>query len=274
VSLDSGAVRWRTKSAAKPLALAGDRLVAQAESRGNTLKIVVLDARSGAAHDTVRISLPDGVAGTVVDTPRTFFRVRADSADSKVTVYWEGTKSADAEPLQGYLPAEEALEPKARTPKVLTGQAVLDLAASSPSVKSLQAEPGERPATVARAALEQARTPVAAAPIERQFLSADGRHVLVTEPVNTAEFTLERHRWTVYERESGLRLGSVPAIASAMPFLVVGTNLYAMAPAHAIRQGSKFVEQRAALRAVNLQTGTEMWKSAVLETDFSGPLPP
>ena len=76
VDLASGAVRWRTKSAAKPLAIAAGRLVAQADSRGaNALKLVVLDARSGAARDSVRIPLPAGVAATVIDTASSSFRV-------------------------------------------------------------------------------------------------------------------------------------------------------------------------------------------------------
>ncbi len=272
VELASGALRWRTKNAAKPLALAGDRLVAQADSRGaNALNLVVLDARSGAARDSVRIPLPAGVAATVVDTPGASFRVRADSAGaSKLVVYWQATKSADAEPLQGYLPAETAV--KSLAPKVVSGQAEVDLAASL-KAKPPQAGPAEESAAMARAALQELRTPAVVAE-GRQLLSADGRHVLVTEPLEAAELTLPRHRWTVYERESGARLGSVSSLVAAAPFLVVGTALYYQEPAHGIVQKGRFVEAPAALRAVNLQTGAEMWKSAVLETSFRGPFPP
>jgi hypothetical protein len=272
VDLASGAVRWRSKSAAKPLALAGDRLVAQADSRGaNALKLVVLDARSGAARDSVRIPLPAGVAATVIDTPGASFRVRADSAGaSKLVVYWQATKSAGAEPLQGYLPAETAV--KSLTPKIVSGQAEVDLAASL-KAKPPQTGPAEESAAMARAALQELRTPAVAAE-GRQLLSADGRHVLITEPMDAAEPTLYRHRWTVYERESGARLGSVSSLVAAAPFLVVGTALYYQEPAHGTVQKGRFVEAPAALRAVNLQTGAEMWKSAVLETSFRGPFPP
>lgn len=70
VHLASGALRWRSDRGARPLAIAGDRLVAQAAGqRPNALDLVVLDARSGAARDSVRIPLPDGVAATLVDAP-------------------------------------------------------------------------------------------------------------------------------------------------------------------------------------------------------------
>jgi hypothetical protein len=241
VDLASGAVRWRSDSAARPLALAGDR--------------------------TVQISLPAGIAATVVDTPAGSFRVRADVSGSELAVSWESTATATA---QGYLPAEN----EGQAPTFVAGAAVLDL--SSPTLR-LKAEPAvrvARSAALARVSLEELRTPAVAGTGGRQLLSADGRHVLVTEPMDAAERMLYRHRWTVYERESGARLGSVQALVSATPFLVVGKTLYHMSPAHAVRQESKVVEHPFALRAVNLATGAEVWTKAAGETAFRGPFPP
>jgi hypothetical protein len=278
VDLASGAVRWRSNSAAKPLALAGDRLLAQAESRSaNSLDLAVLDARSGAVRDSVRIPLPRGVTATVVDTPTGSFRVRADTAASKVVVRWEATSLQAAGPAQGYLPAAnegQAPADKALAPAVVNGEAVIDLAAPSQRLKATQAASSVGPAGLTRAALQELRTPVVAGGEGRQLLSADGRHVLVTEPVEAADLTLYRHRWTVYERGSGARLGSVPALVSATPFLVVGTTLYHWSPAHGALQEGRLVEQTATLRAVSLKTGAETWKTAIRETAFSGPFPP
>jgi hypothetical protein len=268
VDLASGAVRWRSDRAAKPLALAGDRLIAQAESRGaQALTLAVLDARSGAARDSLRISLPAGIAATVVDTAAGSFRVQADGAGSEMVVRWEATGMAAA---QGYLPAEN----EGQGPTVVAGAAVVDL--TSPSLR-LKSEPEVRSAqsaTLARAALEELSAPAVKGPEGRQLLSADGRHVLVTEPMGGTDFTLYRHRWTVYERASGARLGSVPALVSATPFLVLGKTLYHTAPAHAVLQKGKLVESPFSLRAVHLTTGAETWSKAVGETDFRGPFPP
>jgi len=275
VDLASGAVRWRSDKAAKPLALVGDRLIAQTGRGGNALDLVDLDARSGAARESVRIPLPDGVAATLVDTPAGSFRVRAEAAGSELVVRWEATGVAVA--AQGYMPAaSEGLAPSldGQGTNVVAGEAVLDLASSSLALKAGPEIRRTQSASMARAALEELSAPAVAGAEGRQMLSADGRHVLVTERVDVAEHPLQRHRWTLYERDSGTRLGSVPALVSATPFLVVGTTLYHPAPAHAVRQNNRFVEQPAVLRAVNLKTGAEMWKASVLETAFRGPFPP
>lgn len=268
VNLNSGKVQWRSDKGAKPLALVGDRLIAQADGRGgNTLELVVIDARSGASRESVRIPLPAGVKATLVDTPAGSFRVKAESSATELMVRWESTGVAAA---QGYMPAvEEGQEPAA---SVMAGEAVLDLASMA-----IKAEPAVRlapSAALVRSSLEELSSPAVSGIEGRQLLSADGRHVLVTEPVDSAEFTLYRHRWTLYERSSGARLGSVPAMVSATPFVVVGTTLYHTVPAHAVRRDGKFVENPTALRAVSLKGGIESWKMAVLETSFRGPFPP
>jgi hypothetical protein len=278
VDLASGSLRWHSDGGAKPLALADDRLIAQAESRGaNALALVALDARSGAARDAVRLPLPAGVAATVVDTPAGSFRVRAERADSRLVVRWEATSLTPAGPAQGYLPAANEGQAPAldgQGPAVITGEAVIDLSAPSLRVMAEPAVRSVRSAALARPALEELHAPAVAGAAGRQLLSADGRHVLVTEPVESAEFTVYRHRWTLYERASGARVGSAPALVSATPFLVVGTTLYHTAPAHVLLEEGRIAEHPAALLAVNLATGTQAWKAAVQETSFKGPFPP
>lgn len=270
VNLANGKVRWRSDKGAKPVALLGDRLIAQADSKGGkALELVALDARSGAVRESVRIPLPTGVAATLVDTAKGSFRVQVSSVGSELVVRWEATGTDT--PLQGYLPyAEDGQQPEAAS--VMAGEAVLDV--TSLAVKAEPAVRVSRSAAIARTSLEELSAPAVAGAPGRQMLSADGRHVLVTEPADAAEFTLHRHRWTIYERASGTRLGSVPAMVSAAPFVVVGNTLYHTVPAHAVRQDGKFVESPTALRAVNLKAGVEAWKMALLETDFRGPFPP
>jgi hypothetical protein len=268
LDLASGAVRWRSDSAAKPLALAGQRLIAQAESGGaNVLKLVSLDARSGAARETVRIDLPAGVAAPVVDSASGSFRVQADASGSELAVRWEAT--GVGAPAQGVLPAEN----EGQAPVVVAGEAVVDLGSSlrvktEPSVRSM------RSPTLARAALQELPASAVAGAQGRQLLSADGRHVLVTEPIEGAGLSLYRHQWTIYERASGARLGSVSSLVSATPFVVVGRTLYQVEPAHAVRREGGFAEHPAALRAVSLTTGAEEWRTAIRETAFSGPFVP
>jgi hypothetical protein len=272
VNLANGKVRWRSDKAAKPLALVGDRLIAQANSKGGkALEIVALDARSGAARDSVRIPLPEGVFASVVDTPAGSFRVRTDSAASELVVRWEATGVGTA--AQGYLPAEEEGQAPDAGLQAVAGEAVLDMSSKTMTIK---AEPSVRlapSATLVRSAMEELSSPAVAGIEGRQLLSADGRHVLATETIDAGS-SLFRHRWTVYDRASGARLGAVPALVSATPFLVIGTTLYHTVPAHSVRKDGKFVENSTSLRAVNLKNGVESWKMAVLESDFRGPFPP
>ena len=271
VDLATGKVQWRSDKGAKPIALVGDRLIAQAENK-YALELVAIDARSGASRESVRIPLPDGVRATVVDTAAGSFRVQAVSTGTDLTVSWESTAIG---PAQGYMPAvEEGLEPAATVEQsgVMTGQAVLDTASmkvkAEPAVRRAQA------ASLVRSTVEELSSPAVSGVEGRQLLSADGRHVLVTEPVQSQDFTLHRHRWTIYERSSGTRLGSVPAMVSASPFVVIGNTLYHTVPAHAVRRDGKFVENPTSLRAVSLKGGIESWKMALLDTDFRGPFPP
>jgi outer membrane protein assembly factor BamB len=268
VNLASGKIQWSTDKAAKPLAVAGDRLIAQTESQGGTLQLVALDPRNGAVRNSVRISLPEGVVASVVDSPAGAFRVRAESVSTDLVVRWE---SAGGGPVQGYLPAENEGAAPLDAPVLIAGEAVLD--AGSLAVKAEPAVRVASSAALSRASLEELSAPAVKAG-GRQILSADGRHVLVTEPVDAADFTLYRHRWTLYERSSGARLGSVPAMVSASPFVVVGSTVYRVDPAHAVRKDGKFVENPATLHAVNLKTGADMWKMAVRETVFRGPFAP
>jgi len=273
VNLATGKLRWRSDKAAKPLALVGERLIAQVAGsrKGNTLDLAVLDARNGASRDSIRIPLPEGVVASVVDTPAGSFRVRTNSTASELLVSWEATGVGVA--AQGYVPAVDEGQAPVAGMEAVTGAAVLDMTAQKLTIK---AEPSVRlaeSASIVRSAIEELSSPAVAGIEGRQFLSADGRHVLVTDTVEAGS-SLYRHRWTMYERASGARLGSLPALVSATPFVVIGNTLYHSVPAHTVRKDGKFVENPTSLRAVNLKTGVEAWKMAVLETSFRGPFPP
>jgi hypothetical protein len=267
LDLASGTVRWHSDGAAKPLALAGDRLIAQRESPVGDLEIVALDARRGARGASSRVPLPAGVAASVADTAERSFRVYAGAAGSQLVVQWESSAVAAADAPQGYLPAEDTTQSPS-----LDGSASLTMEDSQLALKA--APVADATAAVSRPELRQLSTPLAKAVSGRQFLSADGRHVLVAQMADRDASNLYSRRWTVYDRESGARLGSVPALAAASPFVVRGTTLYHVEPAFATRRDGRLVRHPAGLRAVDLQSGNELWKVTIRESDFRGPFPP
>jgi len=268
VDLSSGGVRWHSDAAAKPLILAGDRLVAQAESAAGALDVVALDAQRGARGASARVPLPAGVAASVVDTAQRSFRVYAGNAGPQLLVQWESSAFATVDAPQGYLPAEGS----GQTP-TLGGSALLTVDDSLMEVKA--APSASAGAAVSRPELQELSAPLARAVAGRQFLSADGRHVLVAQMVDRGDpSNVYSRRWTIYDRESGARLGSVPALAAAAPFVVRGATLYHVEPAFATRRDGRMVRHPASLRAVDLRSGNELWKVTIRESDFRGPFPP
>jgi hypothetical protein len=268
LELASGKVRWHSDGAAKPIAMVQNRLVAQAENgAAKQLELVVLDARTGAARESTRVPLPAGVKASVVDVPGGSFRVRADSADSQLVVRWESSGAAAGDPARGYLPADG----EGQSPSVASGEALVDFSASKARVQPLTAAASAAPE---RPALQELFTPAIAAAGGQQWLSADGRHVLVSERAELTEFSLNRHQWTIYERASGARLGSMPSLLTAAPFLVVGRTLYHASPPHAMQQAGRLVERPTSLRAVDLTNGAELWNAEVRDSAFRGPFPP
>ncbi|MGH7713957.1 MAG: hypothetical protein ACREOG_21940, partial [Gemmatimonadaceae bacterium] len=91
VDLTSGAPRWTSTAAGKPLALAGDLLVAQVQPRapGSPLEIVTLRTRARgerAARATAR--LPSGVRATLGETLHGTFNLSAQAAGADVILHW------------------------------------------------------------------------------------------------------------------------------------------------------------------------------------------
>lgn len=269
LDLASGAVRWRSNEAAKPLAVIGDRLVAQADPDGaGSLALVTLDVRSGASRAKSRVPIDEAVTALPVDSARATFRAWAEASDSRLTVRWEHSSLSGNGPPQGYLPAAN----EGQAPSAGGGEASFTTDASSLRLESVDARRPMTDESVARPGLMEAS--VAGIRGERQFLSADGRHVLVSERVPSAEFRIDQHRWNVFDRASGAKLGSFRSVVSAAPFVVVGRTLYYNTPPHVSRRGDKLLRRGAMLRAVDLGAGTEAWAKAVRDPAFRGPFPP
>jgi hypothetical protein len=269
LDLRSGAVRWRSAEAARPLAVMGDRLMAQAEPAGaGSLELVSLDVRSGAARAKSRVPIDAAVTASPVDSARATFRAWAEASDSRLTVRWEHSSLSGSGVAQGYLPAAS----EGQAPSLGGGDATFTTDASSLRLESANARAAMTDESVARPGLVEAS--VAGIGGGRQFLSADGRHVLVSERVASAEFRIDQHRWNVFDRASGAKLGSFRSVVSAAPFVVVGRTLYYTSPPHQMRRGDKMLRRGTMLRAVDLGAGTEAWTKAVRDPAFRGPFPP
>jgi hypothetical protein len=270
IDLGSGRVRWPSDPAARPLTVVGERRVAQAEPAGaGSLELVVLDARNGAARSSARVPVAANVTASVVDTAAGSFRAWAEGRDSQLVLRWEHASLSASGHAQGYLPAAHEGQP----PSLGGGEASFTVEGSSLRLEDVGALRSTTAEAVAPPGLTEA-TVAAVRESGRQFLSADGRHVLVTERVASAEFRLDHHRWILYERESGAKLGTVRAVVSATPFVVVGRTLYYTSPPHVLRREGRLARRGSMLRAVDLQSGADVWTKAVRDSAFRGPFPP
>ena len=303
LDLAQGAPKWRSAQASKPLTLAGELLVGQAEAEGptNALKIVTLHtARQGAPVTESMVDLPPGVLPTIEQSASRSFTASAEPVGSDATVTWEFIER----PLRGVPPGP--LE-------VLPGEAPPGVSAATPSEPGLRMTPSAVPiepaseATITRGAarlnLESGETTptipprrevapaaamrsqafgIAAADLapgtglpgvpEPQFVSADGRHVMSSERVDGSP--AEKYRWTIFERATGQRIGEFRTYVRYAPFFVTDGRVVFQAPPFKQQEGSSVVEEPLQLRAADLNTGRTLWRQPVRDTTDREPPPP
>ncbi len=110
-------------------------------------------------------------------------------------------------------------------------------------------------------------------PVAR-LASADDRHLVLTSALRAGAATSQRYLWSIHSLSTGERLAELEESRSAMPFCVLGNRLLVLSPASGPRVAGAWVEQPPGLRAVDLETGAEVWRRPVRETAYRGPRPP
>ena len=200
-----------TKDAAKPLGVSGQRLVAQAEATGdgNALTVVMIDPATGARMLSRQQSLPAGVRPAISETLSGQFSATAVPSAGEAIVAWKfvdrptrGVRpGADDSPLRTGPPpvAPAPASPAAAPPRrgafrlnVLTGATnPADAGAIGPLVNKSFALPIDE------------RVP--AQPVT-QFLSADGRHFLVSARTDD-DRVFAKYTLTVFDRATRARVG-------------------------------------------------------------------
>lgn len=273
LDLTSGNVMWKSREAAKPLALADGVLVAQARPRENgKLTLVALDARKGSARRQTDVEIPKALRANVADGPSQTFRARAYPAGKSVIVTWEAENALP----QGYLPtvpeaptdeiaAKRATEAATALARPQRGAVRLDLAAGATAPMSW--EEAQKAAPALREIAQKGTRGAA-----RQLVSLDGRHVLTSEPSPEARLWAP-YRWTVTDA-SGARVGTLDAPVSMAPFVVSGSRILYVAQPSVRIEGGKTVQEPLSLLALDLRTGAKLWSVPVADSTYRGPFPP
>jgi hypothetical protein len=270
IDLLTGATKWSTNAAAKPLALSGNRLLSQADPQAatNRLELVSLNVQKGGAASVKNAaSLPEGVLVSVGQTLAGQFTTAARTeAGGDVTVTWSwlprvpGGMNPDAERGERSVMARET-----RRVTPVTGAIRINPTSGATSrVASLAMIPAASSSWILqeRIQINDAQG--------NQYESADGRNVLASERV-ADDREWQKYRWSVFERSTGRKIGEMRSHLSFAPF-VVRDNTVIFETTPFIAPGS--AAEPAKLRGVSLETGRETWSVPVREVVYRGPMPP
>lgn len=279
--LATGNVLWKSDAAAKPLLAMGGTLVAQAPANAEgDLVVVTLDSKRGTPKERTNVKLPPGQRAQLTDGPSRSFRAQAfASGDGGVIVSWTAEQGRA---LQGTLPPETDAPQSdskiaAQRAEVATagvqrrrGAVRLDMA-SGKSVSMPYAEAQAKAPTLTARIGGAGSLGKAAGGSLGQLTSLDGRHVLTSE--RSGADSWNRYRWTVTDT-AGAVVGTIDAPISMAPFVVSGSRILYVAEPGVRKQGNQFVQKSLRLRALDLQTGAEMWEAPTVDPIYRGPFPP
>ncbi len=249
LDLASGAVLWHSDLADKPLAVSGEMLVSQVESlQAGRLEVAILDAASGRLLRTSAAELPADTIALVDNRMGYSFHAWALPEDKDLVLGWGSSRQKIGGAGSG--PVETAAS--GLSLKVETGELV-PLQSAPPVPKAR----GELTASEKLAGISG-----------RQFLSSDGLTLLTSEPIEDRW----AYRWRMYTLD-GAPLGEIESPYSYVPFFVEGSLvLFLSKPEMRMVNGRQIGHME--LRALDLQSGIEVWKHPVRDTRYYGPYPP
>ena len=278
LGLSRGELVWHSDDAARPLASTGEVLIAQGEPPKPTNRIDPARARRAqrpAANGDRLKPWRRARARPWSTTADGTFAIDARATPTDATLAWEFVEHPRQGVKPGALdfqvpPAERkkaAPSAEAKRPTT-TGVIRLDLTSGKAAALPLDQAPA-RP-TERRADLPPAER--IASVTGEQFASADGRHVLTSQRV-ADDSVWEKYQWTVFDRSSGARLGSLRDYRSHASFIVVGSTIIYETGPFERRTDAGLISEPLRIRAVDLTKGGELWTRAVRDTTYRGPLP-
>ena len=260
VELASGKLIWRSTSAAEPILLFDDRLVAEAEaSVGNrVLPIVVMNiAAQGERLQSAMVPLPPPAFASIDDAMGSSFTADASLSNGELELTWRFTPRPN-------------LGRPGPAPSEIVGAARIDL-----KTGQVQVLPDGSAPTQHRA------SPNGAVPADIQLepgfnlsiASADGKTFLANKPAGTDATGWTDYQWVIYSLHTREKLGEIRMPTSAAPFFVSNSTLVYVSRPYGRRIEGKWVQEPLELRAVDLKLSREVWKTPIRDTAYHGPFP-
>ncbi len=261
VAIATGATLWTSVRNAKPMAIAGNRLVCQMESTASPQNVILGRfniSGNGSLMATDSITLPTGIRANLGQTATDQFRLKTKVVGNLTYFGW----SYQQKMLKGIREMDSLLQ---------------NSGAFQYNVNSRQLNPiAQQNLPVS---FSETIVPISDKKIQnkedgsQQFLSSDKQHVLISRKTTTDD-TLNNYVWEIYNSSSKQKIGEISTYRSYAPFFVMGSTLIYEEGPYSNRTGGKMNEVPRQLVAVNLQTGAILWKNEVLDSVYRGPTPP
>lgn len=260
IEVASGKLIWRSTTAAKPLLLFDDRLVAQAEalSGNRVLPIVVMNtAAQGERLLSATVPLPSPAFASIDDAMGSSFTADASLSSGELELTWRFT------------PRPNLGRPGPAPPEI-AGAARIDL-----KTGRVQVLPDGSAPTQHRA------SPNGGVPADIQLepglnlsiASADSKTFLANKPAGTDATGWTDYQWVIYSLHTREKLGEIRMPTSAAPFFVWNSTLVYVSRPYGRRIDGKWVQESLELRGVDLKLSRELWKIPIRDTAYHGPFP-
>jgi hypothetical protein len=276
LDLETGKRVWNSRSAAKPVGMAGGLVMGQVESsdgEANSLIVVALNPVTGSQLVSGRISLPSHVRATIVREPRGYLDVSASGSGTDAVVLWHfvpGGPNALPPGTKSILQGRSEIAP-ASTPLREVNAGAFRVNLASGAIMALDVTPPDVRATL---------SPLLTGAADRipniqndQFLSADGQYVLTSKKTGN-DTDPYKYLLTIYDRSLRRALGEFKSRHSVVPFFSDGSVVVYESLPYRERTNGQLVSWPREVKAINLKTGKELWAAAVRDAVYRGPLPP
>ncbi|MGI9232386.1 MAG: hypothetical protein ACR2RD_02040 [Woeseiaceae bacterium] len=307
LKISDGSLLWKSSQADQPLFADGGHVLAIVDSAANGLAVEFLDPTNGTsvrkANDPLVLPLPSGVEAAIDQRlDRAFTHaIRTSGGETFLTWHFLQRQVTGVAPPGGRSPEHrehgafrflgdtlEAVAPESIVESSTSWPATLNDYLESKPVRNSPLSSGE-----VFAIAEQQYDPERVVlwrwrksdgmRLEERLLydgravavlaSCDEHHVVVatTTPQAVTEQPYGLH---YYDIDSGVLVAQLPSRRSAGPFCLLGSRLLQLSQPEWRRVDGEMVASPLALVAVDVETGTEVWRRVFRDTAFRGLAPP
>ncbi len=259
ISVTTGQLDWKAGLKGMPLTIGnGDLIVHVAGMKPNEVTIANLDVRRGEVKSRSTIALPGNAKVKITKLPERSFRLWAKSLNGELNFYWDYTERI----------VKGSYEPSSDSVAVQSGAFKMEWTTRKLNSinKSLIPDNFNKESILAK---RDQRVPNNNA---QQFISRDDKIILASEKI-ADDTVFNSYRWQFFDK-TNKKLAEIRDYRSYAPFVVAGNILIYETGPYVRSIAGNIKEVPLQIVAIDLRTGRELWRKAILDTVYRGPSPP